>query len=47
MYDCEDCSRASCDDCGKHFCCEPCDCGRSPNCPCECGEYDRRLTYAD
>lgn len=45
---CEDCIGGRiCGDCGGHFCCEPCDCGRSHNCPCECRSYDRRLTYAD
>lgn len=47
MDDCEDCNRSNCPRCGTHYCCEPCDCNRSHNCPCECTEHDRRMTYAD
>lgn len=47
MSDCEDCGRALCGDCGTHYCCEQCPCGRSHTCDCACAEYDERLTYAD
>ncbi len=44
---CEDCSGSYCPDCGQHFCCDVCSCGKSHNCPCECDSYDRRLTNAE
>ena len=47
MDDCEDCGYAFCRDCGTHYCCEPCPCGRSHTHACACVEYDERLTYAD
>ncbi|MFI2349735.1 hypothetical protein ACH492_22310 [Streptomyces sp. NPDC019443] len=47
MDRCEDCNRSNCPDCRQHYCCEPCPCGRSHNCPCECDDYDRRMTNAD
>lgn len=46
-HHCEDCSRSSCEDCGTHYCCEDCPCGRSHHCPCACDAYDQLLTYAD
>src|SRR5437879_3459725 len=39
MDDCEDCGRALCRDCGTHYCCEPCRCGRLHTCDCACDEY--------
>ena len=47
MDSCEDCGTTPCRDCGRHYCCEPCECGRSHGCPCECDAYDRRLTASD
>lgn len=44
---CEDCGRFPCDYCGGHICCEPCECGRSHNCGCECADSDRLMTDAD
>lgn len=41
---CEDCTRDRCRDCGMHFCCEPCDCGKSHACECDCAAYERWAT---
>lgn len=47
MDECDFCSRGICRECGVHYCCEPCECGRSHNCACECRDYDHYLTNAD
>lgn len=47
MNRCDDCNGSYCLDCRQHYCCEPCPCGRSHNCPCECADHDRRMTLAD
>lgn len=47
MDGCDDCGQNHCRDCDTHYCCEPCPCGRSHNCACECNNYDRRMTDAD
>lgn len=44
---CEDCRNILCRDCNRHYCLDQCPCARYHNCACECGDYDRRMTYAD